>query len=84
MGDLKKALEDLSQQRITRQQFLIMVGSSIFGMVGVLRLLQELNTPNGTDLSRADKGVFGEREYGHTTQKKVTKSPPGFGKDAFG
>jgi hypothetical protein len=86
MSDFKQGLTILSKKELSRKQFLEVVGGSFLGMVGVFRILQALDTPE-PDLATSDKEVFGEREYGHTSQsssKATDTNTPKFDEDAFG
>lgn len=62
MSDLAKLLGELKNKKVSRAQFLAIVAGSMVGVGGLFRYLQHINTP---DLVSSDKGVFGEREYGH-------------------
>lgn len=71
MRDLKQLIAELSKKEVTRKQFLGIVAGSFVGIAGFFHLLQSSSTPN---LAESDKGVFGEREYGHVPGKKPTKT----------
>jgi hypothetical protein len=62
LSDPSEFLTALKEKKVTRAQFLAIVTGSILGFGGFFRLMQHANTP---DLASSDKGVFGEREYGH-------------------
>ena len=62
MSDLNELLGELKDKKVSRAQFLAIVAGSTLGVGGLFRVLQQANTP---DLAESDKGVFGEREYGH-------------------
>ncbi len=83
MSDLKQLIRELSDRQMTRKQFLTLVGGSFLGTIGLFRFLQAVNTPEPTDLAHTDRGVFGEREYGHVplSAKDAHKS---FDEDVFG
>ena len=70
MTDLKQLLRELSQKEVTRKQFLLILGGSFFGVASFFRILQSVNTP---ELANSDRGVFGEKEYGHTGGKLPQK-----------
>jgi hypothetical protein len=63
---------------MTRKQFLALVGGSFLGMMGIFRFLQEVSTPD--DLATSDRGVFGEKEYGHIEAPAKKR----FDQDVFG
>ncbi|HEU4913835.1 MAG TPA: hypothetical protein VFT16_00305 [Candidatus Saccharimonadales bacterium] len=70
MADLKQLLSELSKKEVTRKQFLFILGGSFLGVASFFRILQSVSTP---DLATSDKGVFGEKEYGHTGGKQPHK-----------
>lgn len=82
MSDLRQLISELSDRKMTRKQFLTLVGGSFLGMMGIFRFLQEVSTPDD-DLATSDRGVFGEKEYGHTTATSGGKTR-NFDEDAFG
>lgn len=79
MTDLKQLIAELSKKQVTRKQFLAILGGSFLGIAGFFRAMQSVSTP---DLATSDRGVFGEKEYGHTDRPKEHK-PFGSG-DVFG
>lgn len=79
MSDLKKLVSELSQREMTRKQFLLLVGGSLVGMLGIFRFFQAINMPGAESLATSDRGVFGEREYGH-----IPKKVKHFDEDVFG
>ncbi len=82
MSDLKQIVLELSKRKISRKQFLVLVGGNFLGMISIFRVLQDLNTP---ELVKSDKGVFGEREYGHPDPIDVAKvKAKSFSEDVFG
>jgi hypothetical protein len=81
MSDLKELIRELSDREMTRKQFLALVGGSFLGTIGIFRLLQSISTP-ADDLAHGDRGVFGEREYGHPEAPKVAHKH--FDEDVFG
>ena len=62
MTDLQRLITELSKREMTRKQFLLLVSSSFLGLFGFFRFLQSESAPS---LASSDRGVFGEREYGH-------------------
>lgn len=78
MSDLKQLISELANRPMTRKQFLALVGGSFLGMMGFFRFLETINTP---DLANSDRGVFGEKEYGHVDKFAKNKS---FDNEAFG
>jgi hypothetical protein len=80
MSDLRQLVAELSDRKMTRKQFLALVGGSFLGMMGFFRFLQEVSTPD--DLSTSDRGVFGEKEYGHIDS--VPNKKQRFDQDVFG
>jgi hypothetical protein len=62
VGNLSGLIAELSTKQMTRKQFLAVIAGSFFGISGLFRYLQVINTP---DLASSNKDVFGEREYGH-------------------
>jgi predicted acyltransferase len=82
MKDLSQLIAELSARQLSRKQFLVLVGGSFLGMIGVFRVLQAMNTP---DLANSDRGVFGEKEYGHTAGDNYKVAAKGYNsEDAFG
>jgi len=82
MKDLSQLIAELSARQLSRKQFLVLVGGSFLGMIGVFRVLQAMNTP---DLAHSDKGVFGEKEYGHVPGSTRKVAAKGYSsEDAFG
>lgn len=80
MSDLRQLVTELSDRKMTRKQFLGLVGGSFLGMMGFFRFLQEVSTPD--DLATSDRGVFGEKEYGHVDS--VPNKKQRFDQDVFG
>jgi len=65
MRDLRQVISDLSQKKVTRKEFLIGVGGSFLGMLGIFRLFEVMNLPEGDDSDPAEQELaFGEKEYG--------------------
>jgi len=82
MSDLRQLINELSKRQVSRKQFLALVSGSFLGMIGFFRVLQSLNTP---DLATSDRGVFGEKEYGHPEPSVIaTAKKKGFSEDVFG
>ena len=82
MIDLEQLAAKVAKREITRKEFLILTGGSFLGMVSIFRILQNINTP---ELAKSDKGVFGEREYGHPDPVDVAKvKAKSFNEDVFG
>jgi hypothetical protein len=84
MSDLRKLIGELSDREMTRKLFLALVGGGFLGMIGIFRFLQEASTP---DLANSDRGVFGEKEYGHQETAKAAATdakPKTFNQDVFG
>lgn len=86
MSDLRHIIVVLSKKEISRKQFLELVGGSFLGMIGVFRILQALDTP-APNLAKSHKEVFGEREYGHPSEREIEAakaSAKKFDEDVFG
>lgn len=81
MSDLRQLVIELSDRKMTRKQFLALVGGSFLGMMGFFRFLQEVSTPDD-NLATSDRGVFGEKEYGHVDSVPAKKQR--FDGDVFG
>ena len=81
MSDLKQLIHELANRPMTRKQFLAHVGGSFLGMIGFFRFLQSVNTP---DLATSDRGVFGEKEYGHPETANKAAKAKSFDSEAFG
>lgn len=81
MSDLRQLVKELSDRKMTRKQFLALVGGSFLGMMGIFRFLQEVSTPDN-DLATSDRGVFGEKEYGHVDS--IPNKKQRFDQDVFG
>lgn len=82
MSDLREIALELSKRKISRKQFLVLVGGNFLGMISIFRVLQDLSTP---ELVKTDKGTFGEREYGHPDPVTVAKvKAKSFSEDVFG
>ena len=56
-------LQQFAQKEMTRRQFIMSATLGFMGLTGVLRVLQEMNTP---DNPLDDPSVFGALDYGHT------------------
>ncbi len=82
MSDLRRLISELSKREMTRKQFLALVSGSFLGLMSLFRFLQTVNTPD--DLATSDRGVFGEKEYGHTEQPPGEKSKGYNSEDVFG
>jgi hypothetical protein len=82
MDDFKKIATEISEREMSRGQFLGAVGGSFLGVIGVLNVIQALNTPE-PNLANGNKDVFGEREYGHTGGPDAS-SPKKFDEGSFG
>jgi hypothetical protein len=82
MSDLKQIAVELSKRKISRKQFLVLIGGNILGMISIFRILQDLNTP---EMVKTDNGTFGEHEYGHPDPIEVAKvKAKSFSQDVFG
>jgi hypothetical protein len=82
MSDLQELIRELSDRKMTRKQFLTLIGGSLLGTISIFRLLQSINTPEGADLAHSHRGVFGEHEYGHPETADIARRR--FDEEVFG
>jgi hypothetical protein len=84
LSDLGELITELTKRKMSRKQFMVLVGGSFLGMIGFFRVLQAINTPD-YDLAHKRRGVFGEMEYGYPGDDEIKKAQAkGFSQDAFG
>ena len=61
------ATDSLLNRKVSRKQFLGVVGAALLGMVGLLRVTEQVlngHMEGGEDLASSEQGLFGERRYG--------------------